>query len=55
LQIGLAAALVIQFSPLAIDYQAVLAGIAFASVLVWLVAVVALARRRANDTPPATA
>jgi hypothetical protein len=48
LQIGLGAALIVQFSPPPIDYEAVLAGIAFASVLVWLVAVLALARRGSN-------
>ena len=48
LQIGLGAALIVQFSPPPIDYETVLAGIAFASVLVWLVAVLALARRRSH-------
>jgi hypothetical protein len=54
LQIGLAAALLVQFSPPAIDFDTVLAGIALASVLVWLVAVLAV-RRGGNDASTAAA
>jgi hypothetical protein len=53
LQIGLGAALLVQFSPQLIDYAAALAGIAFASVLVWLVAALALARRGSNGSAAA--
>jgi hypothetical protein len=52
LQIGFVAALAVQFSPPPIAYEGILAGIAFASVLVWLVAVLALARRGGNDDVP---
>jgi hypothetical protein len=55
LQIGFVAALAVLFSPRPIAYDGILAGIAFASVLVWLVAVLALARRGGNDAPAATA
>lgn len=55
LQIGFAAALAVQFSPPPIAYDEILAGIAFASVLVWLVAVLALVRRGRNGAPTAAA
>lgn len=55
LQIGFVAALAIQFSPPPVAYDEVLAGIAVASVLVWLVAAVAHARRGGNDARTAAA
>jgi hypothetical protein len=45
----------VQFSPPPIAYDEILAGIAFASVLVWLVAVLALVRRGRNGAPTAAA
>jgi hypothetical protein len=53
LQIGFGAALVIQFSPPPIAYDVVFAGIAFASVVVWLVALLALAPRNGAPSPAA--
>jgi hypothetical protein len=55
LQIGFVAALAAHFSPPPIAYDEILAGIAFASVLVWLVAVLALVRRGGDDVPAAAA
>ena len=54
LQIGFGAALVVQFSPPPIAYDLIFAGIALASVVVWLVAVVALVRR-GDGVPTAAA
>ena len=50
LQIGFGAALVIHFSPPPIAYNLVFAGIASASVLVWLVALLALVPRAETAT-----
>jgi hypothetical protein len=55
LQIGFVAALAVQFSPPPIAHDEILAGIAFGSVLVWLVAVLALIRRGRDDAPSAAA
>jgi hypothetical protein len=55
LQIGFAAALAVQFSPPPIAYDEILAGIAFASVLVWLVTALAHVRRGGNGAPTAAA
>ncbi|HEY7670873.1 MAG TPA: hypothetical protein VIC71_01555 [Gammaproteobacteria bacterium] len=54
LQIGFAAALGLHFSLPPIDYETVLAAIAFASVVVWLVAVLAH-WRRGTEAPTAAA
>ena len=53
LQIGFGAALVIHFSPPPIAYDLVLAGIAAASVLVWLVALLTLVPRGAGTATAA--
>jgi hypothetical protein len=55
LQIGFVAALAVQFSPPPLAYDGLLAGIALASVLVWLVAVLAFVRRRGADASAAAA
>lgn len=53
--IGLGAALIIHFAPPPIAYDVVLAGIAFASVLVWIVALLVLVSRGGGLRPTAAA
>jgi hypothetical protein len=55
LQIGFVAALATQFSPPPVAYDEVFAGIALASVCVWLVAALALARRAGSEARTAAA
>ena len=55
LHIGFGAALIIQFAPPPIAYDIVLAGIALASVLVWLVALLVRVSRGGSLRPTAAA
>jgi hypothetical protein len=55
LRIGFGAALAIQLSPATIAFDGILAGIAFASVLVWLVAFLVVAPRGSHRAGAAAA